>query len=55
MARIIKAEGTGGVRYKCSNCGNTLLISDETAKVVLPEKCGFCGEEIEQEVDDGEA
>lgn len=46
---ITRKETSGGqayTRYICPHCGNTIMISDNTTPINLPEFCGRCGRDI---------
>ena len=46
MKYVIRRQEGNFARYICPECGGTLLISDGTAPIDLPEVCGSCGKDI---------
>ena len=46
MKYVIRRQEGNFARYICPECGRTLLISDGTAPIDLPEVCGSCGKDI---------
>ena len=42
MKYVIRRQEGKFARYICPECGRTLLISDGTAPIDLPEVCGSC-------------
>ena len=46
MKYVIAKIENNCTRYICPECGKTLLISDGTAPIDLPEVCGHCGKDV---------
>ena len=46
MKYVIRRQEGKFARCICPECGSTLLISDGTAPIDLPEVCGSCGKDI---------